>query len=264
MSEERDVTAATEVSVEQPVTETKPKAAPVALRQGELAPQNAVELGAVLSQIATGGGFPERFDTKEKRMAAYNLAYSLMKSQWQLALNHIAIIKGQMSIYGELPGTLAERTGEVEEKHTKFYDENYIEICLANKNLSAKPFAAVTKIKRKGREVKEFSYTLDEAQKAGQYPPMKWDKQQRCQVPNPDSPWEKHFKTMLARKSQALAIKFEFPDALVGVPIAEYDFDEAPDIKDVTPQAEKQSLALQLNGKFSKQETVDVEQNQPH
>lgn len=247
MSEENNVQQPTE-TVEAAKTETK-KANPIAVREGALAPQDSAELGGTLTQIANGGGFPERFDTKEKRMAAYSMAQSLMGQQWQLALNHIAIIKGQMCIYGELPGTLAERTGEVEEKHTYLISRDYRKICTENENLNAEIYASVTKIKRKGRAAKEFTYSLDEAIAAGQYPAKKRDGS-----PSPDSPWNRFTKIMLMRKSQTLALKFEFPEAFGGVPIAEYDFDELPEMTDVTP---KKDRASELNGRF-KQKTVEV------
>lgn len=239
----------TEKTVE--ATASAKSSAPIAVKDGSLSPQDQTQMRNMLSWIARGGGFPERFDTVEKQLAAYNLAHSLMGSQWQLALNHIAIIHGQMCIYGEMPGTLAERTGEVEEKRVYLITRDYVEICTSNKNLDADIYAAVCKIKRKGRDLKEFSYTIDEAKKAGQYPPMKWVKGGGGRKEhNPDSPWEKHFKVMLMRKAMALAVKFEFPDALVGVPIAEYDFDEAPDIKDVTPRESKEDRVKMLNERF--------------
>ena len=146
---------------------------PIAVREGSLAPSNQSELVRIVSQIAKGGGFPERFDTLEKQIAAYNLAHSLMREKWQIALNNIAIIKGSMMIYGELPSALAEQTKEVQEKKLFCIDSDYKEICIQNKNLDKFPYAGVCIIQRKGREKKEFTYTIGEAEKAGQYPPMK-------------------------------------------------------------------------------------------
>lgn len=222
---------------------------------GGLVPKTHVELKVVLTQIALGDGFPERFKNPEQRMAAYNLANSLMGSQWQLALNNIAIIKGQMSIYGELPGALAQRTGEVAEKEVYLIDAEYKRICTDNKNLNAEPWAGICQIQRKGRVKKEYSYTMDDAKKAGQYPPMKgvWENRQKVgEIPNEDSPWWKFTKVMLMRKAMNLAIKMEFPEAMVGVPIAEYDFDEAPDLKDVVDSRPSfTERAKALNGRFS-------------
>lgn len=217
--------------VEKP-PEAPPKAvpAPVIVSRGALAPTDASELARTLNMVAKGGGFPDCFDTTEKRLAAYNMAQSLMGGQWQLAVNHMAFIKGKLAIWGELPGTLAQRTGDVQSKDLFLITKEYIKICFENKNLNAPVWGAICQLQRKGHKPIEFFYTLDEATKAGQYPPKKRDGS-----PNPDSPWEKHFKIMLMRKAQAQAVKFIFPEALVGVPIAEYDFDEAPDLREVGP-----------------------------
>ncbi len=204
---------------------------PLAVQNGDFVPTNAVELNALLTRIATGGGFPSRFDNQEKRLAAYNLAHSLMGARWQLALNNIAEIKGQLSIYGELPSALAEQTKEVQEKHVYVVDQDRVMICLANGNIEKPAWAGVCVIQRKGRIKKEYTYTIDEAKNAGQYPAKKRDGSQ-----NPDSPWMKFTKVMLMRKAMAMGVKFEFPDAMVGVPVAEYDYDALPDlVKEVTP-----------------------------
>lgn len=226
----------------------------ITVTDGGFAPTNANQLALIIEKISKGGGFPERFDSAEKRIAAYNLAHSLMGGRWQLALNNIAIIKGQMTIYGELPGAIAEQTREVEEKIVFALDKDKKQICTSNDNLSANAWAGVCKIKRKGREMKEFTYTIDEAIAAGQYPATKWDKKTQARVQNDDSPWMKFTKVMLMRKAMALAIKFEFPDALVGVPVAEYDFDEVPDLKDVTPSftaGDRLERATDLNKRFT-------------
>lgn len=215
-----------------------PPVPPISVVEGSLVPQDSSELNRTLANIAAGGGFPERFDTPQKRIAAYNLAHSLMGGKWQLALNHMANIKGQLSIYGELPGALAEQTKEVVEKHVYRIDAEMKKICIENGNLDADPYAGVCIIQRKGREKKEFTYTIEEAKKGGQYPATRRDGSI-----NKDSPWMKWTGLMLMRKAMALAVKFEFPDAVMGVPIAEYDFDEMPDkvIRNVGPGAPKVS-----------------------
>lgn len=215
--------------------EIKPVAtppAPIQVNKGTLMPVNASELVRTVNMIHKGGGFPDCFDTGEKRIAAYHLAQGLMgPKEWQLALNHMAFIKGKLAIYGELPGTLVQRTGQLKSKDLFLIDKEYNVISFANKNLSAPVWGAVCRMWREGHEkAVEFFYTLDEAIKAGQYPPRRRDGS-----PNLDSPWEKHFKTMLLRKAQAAAVKFMFPEALVGVAIAEYEYDLAPDLKDVSP-----------------------------
>jgi len=222
---------------------------------GQLQPSDHNQLKAVVKTIAEGGGFPKRFDTLPKQIAAYNLSRALMGDRWQMALNNIADIQGQMTIYGEMPRALAENTREVKEFKIYAIDKDYKEICTTNRNLDSEVYAGVCEVQRIGRDKKEFTYSIDEAKKAGQYPPMKaeWVNNKRTgnMIQNEDSPWSKFTKIMLLRKAQAMAVKFEFPDALAGAPIAEYDTDELPDympVKDVTPTVDKAAL---INEKFN-------------
>jgi hypothetical protein len=217
-----------ETEAQTPKEEVKPVIPqPIGLVKGDLAPVNAVELGAMIKHIGEGGGFPARFDTPQKRLAAYNLAHALVGKKWQLALPNLAFIKNQLVMFGELPSALAEWTGEVKEKHTYAIDSAHKKICLENKNLDEAPYAGICVIQRKGREQKEFTYTIEEAKKAGQYPARLRDGSL-----NADSPWTKFTKIMLMRKAMAIAVKFEFADALMGTEIAEYSYDRAPDLAD--------------------------------
>lgn len=229
---------------EQPI---KSKAAPVVVDHGQFVPKNSEELGGVLSVIAKGGGFPECFDTPEKRIAAYNLANALMGSRWQLAINHMAPIKGKLTIYGELPGAIAEATGEVEEKKVFLIDEDHNRICVEHKNLDKPPYAGICQIRRKGRDTKEFAYTINQAKSAGQYPAKRRDGSV-----NADSPWMRFTGVMLMRKAMALGLKMEFPDALLGVPVAEYDHDEAPDLVSVSSTGERDvsTISDEVNKRF--------------
>lgn len=226
-----------------------------------LAPKDHKELATVINFLAKGGAFPEVFKTNEQRLAGYNLAKSLMGNSWALAINHIAPIKGKLCIWGEFPRTLAERTGQVEQCHIYLIDEQYKRICLENKNLDAKPYAGICDIKRKDRKENQFTYTIKQAELADQYPPMKnnWvDGKNLGKIPNTDSPWFKFMGIMLMRKAQAAALKFEFPECFVGVEIAEYEYDVAPDlvpIKDVTELSETEKFNQRYGDDVSKEET---------
>jgi hypothetical protein len=250
-----------EMNVEAKRAEARTAAKPIALDKNlVISPTNYAEFKALVTAVSDGGGFPARFKTLPAKIAAASLATSLMGKRWQLALNNIADIKGQLSIFGELPGSIAELTGQVKEKHVFVIDKDYKEICTENKNLHELPFAGVCKIQRDGRALKEFSYTLEEAKTGGQYPATKWDYDNKRSIPNPDSPWMKFTKIMLMRKAMGMAIKFEFPDALVGCPIAEYDFDSAPDLDGTRDATPTQGLAEQMNsfaeGTDAKETTV--------
>ena len=206
---------------------------PIGLLRGDLAPSNSAELGAMIKKVGEGGGFPVRFDTPQKRLAAYTMAHALRGKRWQLCLPNLAFIKNQLVMFGELPGSLAEETGEMQEKEVFLINEKYERICTENKNLNDFPFAAVCHIQRTGRVKKEFTYNMEQARKAGQYPAMKnvYEGGKKVgEVESEDSPWNKFTNVMLLRKAMGLAIKFEFPDAIIGAPIAELDYDQAPDL----------------------------------
>lgn len=227
--------------------------APIPVNEsGLVTPSNNIELVRTITEIAAGGGFPECFKTPAQRFAAYTMARALAGDSFQLALNNLAIIKGKMSMYGELPKALAQRTGEVEAFKVYAVDEHMKPISLENNNLNAIPYAGVCDVKRKGQPANQFTYTIAEARTAGQYPPMKavWENNKKVgEEINNDSPWIKFTRIMLMRKAQAMAVKFEFPDAIIGTPVAE-DYDEAPDlvpIRDVKPSMDKADL---LNNSF--------------
>ena len=213
-----------------------------------LLPSNNEEMARVIAVVSKGGGFPKQFETFEQKVAAFNLATSLMGRRWQLALNNLAIIKEKLMMWGELPGALAQMTGELSYKKVYVIDKDYNEICTSNKNLDAEPFAGVCILKRKGENPitlgDEFTYTIKEAEHAGQYPAKKRDGSI-----SHDSPWMKYTKIMLMRKAMGMAMKFKFPDALVGCEIAEYNHDIAPDLQDIREVGK--STADQINEAYA-------------
>ncbi len=215
-----------------------------------MVPGDSKELRYYLQKIGSGGGFPSIFDSDEKKLAAYNLARALLGDRWQLALNHMAFIEGKLSIYGELPGDAVMRTGQLQNKKVWLIDKDYKEISVANKNLDIEPWGAVMEIQRRGHDKNTFHFTVEDARKLGKYPEA-----------NKGKPWAKAIGTMLLRRVQSFGYKFTFPEAFVGVPIAEYDFDVAPDLenlKEVGPGA----AAAKFNAKFSNIVDIQPQQNE--
>lgn len=253
-SKEREVNPTMTVGEIPPSQPTPPPPAPVIVHDGLLVPSTSTELMRVIGQFSEGGGFPEIFDTAPKRLVAYNLGRALVGDKWQLALNNMYYHKGKLCIYGELPGQAVEHTGQVAQKDVYIIDKDYRKICMANKNLHAEPYAGVCIIQRKGRREKEFVYTIEDARTAGQLPAMKNEykdgRRTGNQIPNDESPWNRHRKIMLMRKAMNTAYKFEFPDALLGVPVMEYDFDLAPDlesVRDVSESRKSEELANKID-----------------
>lgn len=178
------------------------------------------ELVRIIKTFMAGGALPKSLDTEPKVIAAWQMAASLNVPP-AIAIQNMAFINGTLSIWGQLPKALAEATGQLQDFKLFLIDEECVEICLKNKNLKSPIWAAVCQIKRKDRSWNEYVFSLDDAKKAG--------------LTSKQGPWQQYTAIMLRRRATAMALKFEFPDALMGVSIAEYDSDQAPDLKDVTP-----------------------------
>lgn len=194
--------------------------------QGLVAKDNS-ELLRMIQVMMKGQAFPKSLDTEAKVIAAWQVAASL-KIPPAVAIQNLAIVNGSICMWGQLPKALAEATGELEEFKLVVIDEKQDPICLENKNLNAQVWGAVCVIKRKGRDRNEYAFTVEDMKRAN------LDKKQ--------GPWRDYTKIMLMRRAMGTAIKFEFPDAVMGVPIAEYDFHQAPDIKEVGPTQSKAEM----------------------
>lgn len=187
------------------------------------------ELIRMIRTFMKGASFPKTLDTEEKIISCWQVAASL-KVPPIIAIQNMAVIHGSVAIWGQLPKALAEATGELEDYVLYYIDKEYNKLCVANKNLHVEAYAAVVEIKRKGRTRNEYTFSLDDAKLAG--------------LTNKQGPWKEHRKVMMARRASGWGIKVEFPDALMGTAIAEYDLHEAPDLKDVTPlRAERTNTA---------------------
>lgn len=177
------------------------------------------ELVRMIKIFMAGVALPKTLDTEAKVITAWQAAASL-KVPPIVAIQNMAIIHGSLTIWGQLPKALADATGEMQDFQLLLIDKEQNIICLDNKNLSAEVWGAVCKIQRKGRSKNEYWFTREDAIKAG--------------LLSKSGPWKDYTKIMLSRRAIATAIKFEFPDAIMGIGIAE-EVNEAPDLKDVSP-----------------------------
>lgn len=191
------------------------------------------ELVRMIKIFMNGQSLPKSLDTEAKVITAWQAAASLGIPPI-IAIQNMAIIHGTLSMWGQLPKGLAEKTGQMEEFKLIFFDGQQREICLGNKNLHDPVWGAVTQMRRNKRAKNEYYFTEIEAQAAG--------------LLSKAGPWRDYRKTMYARRTTAHAVKFEFPDALMGISVAEYDLHEAPDLKDVTRStlSEAQDIAKRI------------------
>jgi hypothetical protein len=212
---------------------------------GRIVVADNVQLLRYCKALIEGSGVPERFDNPAKLFAA--LMYVRDLKLPDTAIRQVASVHGSMCLFGDLPLALAQRTGEMVHFKEQWFDANYNVICFENKNLDVEVYGAVCFMKRKGHsdEVQSFAFTMKDAKEKGLYPAMKWGKVKGEKVPNPDAPWAKWTAIMLRYKARSIALKSLFADAISGAAIAEYDFDELPEMKDVTPREEETRKELE-------------------
>lgn len=243
-----------------PADEKKEDAAPKAAlmipidARGKVMARNQSELMRYCGAMVQGGGVPDRFNTPQKLFAALMFVRDLRLPD--TAIRQVAVVHGVMCAFGDLPLGMAQNTGKLKKLKEQWFDAAYKIISFEEKNLNAEVFGAVCFAAREDGEVQSFSFTLDDAKKAGLYPAMKWDKQLKKKVESPDSPWMKYTKIMLRYRARSIMLKSLFPDAITGVGIAEYDFDEAPEfgeMKDVTPSQDRDAIAEKLAKRAAQQ-----------
>jgi hypothetical protein len=194
------------------------------------------EMLRLITVFMEGKALPKTLDTPAKVISAWQMAASL-RIPPAIAIQNMAFINGTISIWGQLPKGLAEATGELSDCRVFWVDKEFNEICVKGKNLDAQVWAAVVRIKRKARSVNEYFYSVEDAKTAG--------------LLGKDV-WKSYLRIMLARRAMGHAIKFEFPDALMGLSIAEYDHNIAPDLVDVTESSEQ--VADKLNATVIKRD----------
>lgn len=184
----------------------------IALVDGEIDAVSLQQLNRAASYLASSGMLPKQFDTAPKVAVGMLMCKELgLKSI--ISLRNIAVINGSPSLWGELPLAIVRMSGLLKYFREYCIDANYLEICIANKNLGADIFSSVCEIQREECEMKTFTYTKMDA------------------LANPNSSgtvWKAYRSIMMKRKCRSLAIKDEFGDLLGGCSIAEYDHDVIP------------------------------------
>lgn len=140
------------------------------------------------------------------------------------ALKNIAVINGNPSLWGDLPLALVRRSKEMARIEEFLFDKEYNRICFANKNLNATLYGAVCRTWDVGAEPDayyETVFTMDDARVAG--------------LLSKDNVWKTYPKRMIQMRARSQNLKDKYGHALLGVDIAEYDYNTIPQ-RDVTPE----------------------------
>lgn len=202
-----------------PMEENQPMPAPMRQRKdveisesGIIQTKSIEDLYRVATALHKSGMLPKHFDSAEKVMTGLAMVKELGLPPIN-ALRCLAIINGTPTLWGDMPLAMVRSSGQLECIKEYLIDKDEKIICEDNKNLASEIFAAVCEVKRKGQDRRKFIYTKMDAEKN----------------PNKNNtPWVSYRSIMMKRKARSIALKDEFSEVLMGMPIAEYDFDHIP------------------------------------
>lgn len=220
---------------------------PVLIKGGQLQVLSDEQMWGVATKLLKGRAVPKWFTTAEQVFASMVFLMRLGVPA-ETNLNCVANVEGTLSIFGDLPLDLAISSKELEFHDEYLFDKDYKKICFENKNVDDPYLGAVVLLKRKGQEQKSFTFTVEDAKKAGL-----WEMRSNS---GSAMPWAKYPKIMLIRRARAWGLKTVFPDTLKGAKITEYDFNQAPDLRDVTHSQETPSTGNYISDKYGKEPIV--------
>jgi len=202
-------------------------------QNGLVKAKNNSELLRYCGALVSSGMVPKHLDKPEKLFGALMFVRSLGLPD--VAIRQTAVVHNVPQIFGDLPLSLAQSSGEMSYFKEQYFDAEYNIICFENKNLNAQVYGSVCFMARKGNDTQSFSYTLDDARGSGLYP-----------AKSDSMPWAKYTKVMLRYKARAMGIKSLFADKMNGVSISEWDSETTnpSEFKDVSPE---KNLANELN-----------------
>lgn len=211
----------TEIVIEetvQPVAPPKPTEQPLQIMpimvnaRGVVQAKDNSELLRYCGALIASAMVPKRFSNPTELFGALMFVRALNLPD--VSIRQVAVIQGTPSLFGDLPLALVQKQGELANFKEQWFDKDYKPVCFENKNLDAEVIGAVCFASRgKSAETQSFSFTIEDARKAGLFPG------------SPSTPWAKYTKLMLRYKARSIMLKSLFADTINGLSIAEYDHD---------------------------------------
>lgn len=176
-------------------------------REGVIAFSNQQELGNAARLLIQMKLAPEHL--RKEGVEIVMSALTICK-QYRLpisAMNEMMAVRGKVGVFGTLVTALCQRHPDYGELKVQYVTADQDVICLKNKNLNAKVWAAVISVRKKGQdEWNEYFFTEDEAKTAGLLS---------------NGVYTKYLKDMLFHKAKWRAMNTEYASALKGLESAE-------------------------------------------
>jgi hypothetical protein len=212
--------------------------------RGLVAPKDSSEAWRLAGLFLKSKAIPKQF----VNVAQVFMARQFLLAQGlnpEIAIRQTTIINGTLSIWGDLPLAICQRSGLIETFEEYLIDKDYNKIHLDNKNLDAEIFAGVCRTKRKGHPEIIRTFTVKDAQTAGL-------------LSKNGSLWNIWPKRMYQMRVRSLVLKDAYSDVLSGIAINEYDYDILQDNgapRDLLPMGPK-NAADELNKEFGEPVTA--------
>lgn len=215
---------------EEKVKKKEEKRTDIALHEdGSLALKTVGEKHRIAQVYVKSGMLPRHFNTAEKVLTGFAFLRALGLKESIAALSNVAVVNGKAIAFGDLPLTLAMRSGKIMKFREFLFDNDYEEICYENKNLNSEVYGACCQVETKTTKRETF-FTLDDAKKAKLLPAKE------------DAAWFKYPKIMLKYRARTECLKDTVPEALNGVDVLEYSHNMTVDTIDVTPNNKNEAV----------------------
>ncbi len=218
-------------------------------------PQTFEEAKALAQMLAKDGDIvPEQFRGKPGSiLAAMSLGAEKGFSPIT-ALQHIAVINGRPSIWGDAIPALIQQHGHMLEEWHEGSGDNLKAVCRITR-------------KDTGQEiVREFS--VEDAKRAGL-----WETEAKVTrrkkggngtyTKDNDSPWWKYPKRMLQMRARGLCARDGVADVMLGLSVAEEQNDRASGIRDITPPLDEENSAGGFAGMAERARNGDGDKGEP-
>jgi hypothetical protein len=178
--------------------------------QNQWQPANFAEAQQLAELVAQSGFAPKEYRGKPQDCLMAMMAGNEVGLGPMASLQNIAVINGRPSIWGDAALALVKSSPDFEWIKEWIDDQKG---------------AAVCKVKRKGEDPVERTFSWDDAQRAG--------------LTKKDGPWKTYPKRMLQMRARSWAIRDVWPHVLKGLSIDEESSDAPP--RDVSPGQTEES-----------------------
>lgn len=191
------------------VSEPQPQRAPVTVGRAGVQLTTLDDMWRFSTAVSKSGLAPKGIESPEAILIAVQMGMEVGLTP-MAALQNIAVINGRPTIWGDAQLAVCRGSGELEE-FSEWYEENGQKLP-RNPTEFKDTTSAVCRVKRRGSEARETSFSVGDAKRANL-----WGK---------SGPWSQYPARMLRFRARSFGLRDEFGDALKGIRTTEEVIDD--------------------------------------